>query len=339
MVRLLPEQLPQLTAFLSERFSSSAANDPFLHPRQLHWKYFEPRPDWLGARSYVTWIDGEIVAHGCVVPSRIPCKGGEVNAAFVIDWCASPRYPGVGHALLAEITELVGVRLSWGGSGIVRKIIKRTRSFSKEKVVPIFRASRIIRPFRQLQSTGFDNRSPLRLLRDMARNISHPVPSSRRWQAVPVQRFDGQVVSQNQTLVPGSFALPVRTPQILNYMLACPTANIKGYLVSCAGVPKGHLLLSGVRAEVRIADLQIEGCSHQDWAESYMLAIHTAVRDFPKAAIVRTILMPKLLQTAGKEAGFTIVKPEMCLIEDLHNALDASNPPALAMMDADSAYL
>jgi len=53
---------------------------PIVRPELMRWKYFEPRPDWDGPRSYVMLRDGHIFAHGCVVPETFRTAHGRVTS-------------------------------------------------------------------------------------------------------------------------------------------------------------------------------------------------------------------------------------------------------------------
>jgi hypothetical protein len=67
LVLTAPEDLPELTEFLLGVFHASS-DAPFVRPEMMQWKYFSPRPDWNGSRSYVMRGEGRIFAHSSVAP-------------------------------------------------------------------------------------------------------------------------------------------------------------------------------------------------------------------------------------------------------------------------------
>ena len=92
--------------------------------------------------------------------------------------------------------------------------------------------------------------------------------------AKPVQRFaDRDLPEEGQRL---GFVPTRRTAGLLNYLLACPGARMKGYVLQRHGEVAGSLLLSEVNGKTRVADLQLGSDSAVDWHGAVLTASHAA---------------------------------------------------------------
>ena len=56
----------------------------------LHWKYWQERSDWSGARSFVVANDSDIFAHSGIVPGACLWEGLRATVIHMMDWAASP---------------------------------------------------------------------------------------------------------------------------------------------------------------------------------------------------------------------------------------------------------
>jgi hypothetical protein len=57
-------------------------------PGNMRWKYWQPRPDRPGPRSYVLVDGSSIVAHGGLVPGSILWGDERTELVQMIDWVA-----------------------------------------------------------------------------------------------------------------------------------------------------------------------------------------------------------------------------------------------------------
>jgi Acetyltransferase (GNAT) domain len=121
-----PRDTGEIIDFLRTVFQANG-DAPFLAPATIQWKYFTPRPDWNGSRSYAYREGGQIVAHGCVVPITVPLAGGDVRLISVVDWAATASIRGIGRTLIADLTALVDARLAFGGSTMGRQLLHRSK--------------------------------------------------------------------------------------------------------------------------------------------------------------------------------------------------------------------
>ena len=332
-----PGDASEIIDFLRTAFH--AGDDaPFLAPATIQWKYFTPRPDWIGSRSYVYRDGGHIVAHGCVVPITLPLVGGDVRLISVVDWAATTSIRGIGRALMADVTALVDARLAFGGSTMGRALLHRSKLSSPFSSCR--RAVRITRLSRLRPSTGTNVVvSALRWARDSARLAMLPFASHGEWCANVVPSFDDTLPDAARRNARGDFALPLRTPALLNYMLDCPAARVRGYLLTWRGRPRGHLLLFCVNGQVRVGDLQIDSGLDDDWKDCHALAARVAREDFPEASTASADAFAPAIEQALRRAGYRLGPPGQCRAQDPGARLSALRLPALSMIDNDTAWL
>src|SRR5277367_1483928 len=182
-----PEEADRIRAFLARVFRAPQES-PAWNPRMLSWKYYEPRPDWEGSRSYVLEAEGGYASHGCVWPVTFASASKEIRAAQVIDWAADPAMPGAGVLLRRRVQDLAPVSLAIGGSDATRKVLPRagyaTRGMYRTFV-------RVVRPFRQFlqRHDGPLWKRPARTARNTAWSFASMPEEETVWRAEPVDRF------------------------------------------------------------------------------------------------------------------------------------------------------
>ena len=71
------EELADVKRFLARVFGSSERS-PFIGDVNLRWKYYQPREDFAGLRSFVYSDAGRIVAHACAWPLRFLLYGEKI---------------------------------------------------------------------------------------------------------------------------------------------------------------------------------------------------------------------------------------------------------------------
>ena len=130
-----------------------------VEPQNLHWKYWQPRADWAGPRSFVLANGSSILAHGGVIPGSCAWESRRIRTLHVIDWVANPREIGAGVALMNYIGQQAEALLAIGGGPQTMQILPNIG----------FRATGT--------ATGYARSlSPLRLLRD---------GGQRNWRLLP----------------------------------------------------------------------------------------------------------------------------------------------------------
>jgi Acetyltransferase (GNAT) domain len=327
----------EIIDFLRSTFHADG-DERFLAPAMIQWKYFMPRPDWIGSRSYVYRDGGRIVAHGGVVPITLPLVGGTLRLISVMDWAAAPSIRGVGRSLIADLTALVDARLAFGGSPMGRALLHRSKL--SDPFSSCRRGFLIIRPsWAPISSATNVVASALRWARDSARLAMLPLVGHDEWYASVVSCFDDTLPDAASTNQRSDFALPLRTPALLNYMLACPGARVRGYLLTWRGRPRGHLLLFGVNNQVRVGDLQIDSVLDNDWRACHALAVRVARKDFPEAWSASADAFAPAIEQALRRTGYRLGPSGQCRAQDPGGRLSTSQLPALSMIDSDAAWL
>jgi hypothetical protein len=338
------DSLDEVIQFLRDCFATPP-DALFLQRDHVRWKFFDPRPDWEGSRSFVYRVDGRIVAHAGIVPATlVGPRGTLTRSIFAIDWAASPSVAGAGILLMQEIAALADVRIGYGGSPVTRALQRRgiaaTNKRRTERVMgDVARARRALRPSVLIWNRSSPMwRSIVRAGREMWRNLSHPLAPHHSWTARPVERFHSPLPDMARLADTTGCFLPRRTPELLNYMLLCPTARFAGFLLESGGAVRGHLLLSSDQQEVRIADLLIDSAAPADWMAAYSLAVLAARSRFPAAAYLRAIATAPSLQSALAGAGFQEQDRMPLVVQDRAGAF--TDDPALVvnMIDSDAAY-
>src|SRR5579862_680450 len=94
-----PADEPAIIELVRASFGMTA-DHPMIERRHLRWKYWEPRDDWEGSRSYLLTKDGTAVAHAAVVPCECLHGAQRIRIIQVIDWVARPDVRGAGAAIM-----------------------------------------------------------------------------------------------------------------------------------------------------------------------------------------------------------------------------------------------
>jgi hypothetical protein len=303
-----PGEADRIREFLAGIFHLAKTAPPF-DPRLMHWKYYQPRPDWEGSRSYVLERDGKIASHGCVWPMPFVTPNGKVAACQIIDWAAAPRAPGAGMLLRREIEKMVAVSVAIGGSPDTRKVIPGA---GYATVASFRKFARVVRPFRQ-----FRRRPQNDTLRNLGKLARNTLWSMSRVPALPenwsVEPMVGQAFSPTST----SFSATARTADLYRYLLDCPTGSLSAFVLKKEGREAGCFLLNQVDGQTRIADLQ---CSN--WREAVSAATHTAAALPETCEIVANTSLDVLAEALG-QAGYRLRGEQPVFLLDKSKALGA----------------
>ncbi len=321
-----PEEIAELAEFLRVAFSApqSAA---FLEPALLRWKYFAPRPDWSGPRSYMLRQDGRIVAHGCAWPVILRgASGREVASARVIDWAASAAVPGAGVVLFRKMAALADTLLAVGGSPDTRALLPNM-GFRRLGELGIYALP--LRPWKQFKDRGGrGGKGWLRLARNAAwRGMQAWTEKSRAglWSVRRIDCFDA------------AFPSP-RPVEHLNFLLRCPAAAFSGYAIERGGVRAGGFVLVRIRHQARIAALWIAPENRGELPAAYAAAIDAAQRD-GEAYEVKAAATEEAARRAIETAGLRRRGGEPVYVYDRARKLEDAGPPALELLDGDECWL
>jgi hypothetical protein len=325
-----------LVQFLLESFHLPP-DAPFVDAGLLGWKYFEPRPDWDGPRSYILRHQGEIVAHGCVVPSRFRDGAREIRGIRVIDLAGSRRFPGGGILLMRKFNEWSDIVMAVGGSQDTLRVLPKA-GFAHRGTSAAY--ARVIRPWRQLRTDPFPRgwKAPLRLARNVfwaASARSATLPAG--WSLRAVERFDTSVEPVLEYISPEA-AQPARSPALLNYMLRCPGAAVRGFLILEQGAVRGYCLISRVGGQARIAELRLASAEEGAWRTAYALAAEAAAAD-PMTCEIVAVTAVRTPARALQANGFRLRRNDPILIRNPQGRLEEMPPLDINMLEGDEAYV
>jgi hypothetical protein len=338
-IAVRPDQLLEVRTFLAERFNVSLDAD-FLEPNHTCWKYFASRPDWGATRSYILRMEnGCIGAHACVCPITVWTGEHQVSGYHISDRAGHPKAPGWSFLLTSLLAPKFDVLFAIGGNTQSLRMARADRSVTYYGTCR--QMTRVLRPFRKCAAHKPTSwKTPLHLGRDLLWDVAKPLPAPGSWTAEPVDRFDGRLPTLDTSRTPRHFLPMMRTPELLNYMLQCPGAHFRGYLLRSNGAARGHLLLSGKYTEARIADLTLASDEAADWVACYGLAARLASEAYPAAFEVSAAALPPFVQAALRSAGFRHTGDIPVFLADKRNLV--SGRPLLTnlnFMDWDGAYL
>ncbi len=276
-------EMPELKEFLGRVFKN--ADGAFLDDDLLAWKYVQERSDRQDPRSWVLRDEeNRIVAHIGLVFLTFALPTGTQRTWHGIDWAST--VPKAGRVLSAAVRERLSknFRFGIGGTESARAAIQQDgmRVIGSSDTFAIS-----LRPWKQLRTS----RPILRPKRAVAftRNAKHLRLHKPRhavgWHAERLQSFAG--ASEFVNVRRDDVTQTERTPEVLDYLLACP-ANCSGYTLSRGVDAMGYVLFSHMWGQTRIAELRIASGRDDDWENAYALAIELAGSDPRTCEVVAT---------------------------------------------------
>ena len=327
------QDLSDVSALLQRAFGT-ASDAQAVQPALMRWKYLEPRPDWSGSRGYVLRKDGRLVAHACAYPITLLASGGPVRADHMGDWAADPADPGAGTLIWRYLSELTPVMLTVGGSQPTRQLLPRMR-YRQQHTWDLY--ARPVRPWQQFRTDPFQRgwKQPARILRNFARSL-RPLSGHQGWSVRKVQRFGDAIGPALQARAAYPFVRAGRSPELLNYFLACPAAAFSGYLLMEGQEVQGWFLLSRVAQQVRIAEMWVARPEPAAWRIAYALAAETAAAD-PACCEIAAGSSTDLGRQAIAANGFQLREAEPVFVYDPQHLLEGVNLQ-LEMIDGDVAF-
>jgi hypothetical protein len=321
------DDVPELLKFLTGAFGLRG-DAPFVARDLIEWKYFAPRPYWDGPRSYLLKQDGKLAAHGCAHPAAFVTPRGTVTSTRVIDWAAGAGVPGAGVLLFRKFAALADTLFAVGGSPETQSILPKI-GFRRVGELSLYALP--VRPLRQfLRRPQKDARAAARLVRNLAWRRIPRVGEAQRFSAVPVERF----ISLLEPGPAAEFTPARRSPELLNYMQACPGAVFRGFVIREGLNERGHFMLSRVGGQTRIVDIRIE----VDWKAAFALAVREAARD-PETCEIAAAASTDRLREAILANGLRPRGAEPVFLYDPKRLLADAAPLSVQLLDGDECYL
>ncbi len=327
-----PADVPAIIALLAQ-----AGLRPNVKPQDLHWKYWQPRADWRGPRSFVLADGSEILAHGGIVPGTCAWESQRLRTLHVIDWAASPREIGAGVALMNYVGQQAEALLAIGGSAQTMQILPRIGFRAAGFAVGYTRA---LSPLRLLQDPRQRNWRLLpRFVRSLAWKLAAPPASAGDdWLARRVAGDDLERISVALPIPTRGMGVFERSAGLFSYALACPIAPMHLYSVERAGRVRGYFLLVSAPGQVRIVDCWMDSDRPVDWRALIHCAVEEARRD-PDAAEVVIWASDPLLSECLRTSGFHARQKTPILLRPTNGAAVPVAPLRVQMLDNDEAYL
>lgn len=327
--RTTPCDAPALTSFLGRMFEPEAV----VGERHMHWKYWSPRPDWAGSRSFVACRDQTIVAHAAVWPVRIRIGDQTVSAVHAVDWAADPGYPGAGIRVLRKVGAGVRIMIATGGTAITRCILPVV-GFRAHGVVYSF--ARPVRPLRQTLTTAASSpKLAGRLLRNALWHAISPLRCPTGWSAAPM---DPEEIPDALWPRPSAdTAVTARDAGFCRYFVDSPSARHVLFGLVNRGALAGYFCLSFGRHVARIADLWLPSEDAEDWRAAFKTAATVAARE-PDVCEVSAWASTALGAEGLRRAGF---RPRDCSALTLFGdaRLLAGRTLHVQMLDCDASFL
>ncbi|MGD0500003.1 MAG: hypothetical protein ABSC23_16375 [Bryobacteraceae bacterium] len=336
-VRATQEQdIPLLRDFLIGAFGV-APTRAFLQPNLLQWKYFEPRPDWSEPRSFVLAEREVLLAHIGLWPVTLLVPAGPVPAIQALDWVRNPAAArGAGSLLRQRALSFVLVQVGAAGTPLAQQ--------AREKAG--------FRPWAEIQRWAITCRPWLRyrsrsrtqpgqaipgLFRDLAAGGIRTGESATPWRYEKVNRFTETV----EPILPAQRLDRIhcaQSPQLLNYLLRCPSIRCEGYLLYRESELRGCFLLARSSPWARLVTLHVREPSLENLKAAYRAAVQAALED-PSIWGVVTQVSWRERQRALARAGFHRSWRAPVALLDSGGLVDRSLPVDLQMSESDTFFL
>ena len=310
---------------------------PMAESSHVHWKYWELHPNWASSRSYVYLRDGEIAAHGAVVPHICLWREHRIRALHVIDWAAKPSSSGSGAALMKQIGKLTDAIFAVGGSEFTRQILpaigfKECGTSVSQYALPIRPLQRLINP----------EHKSWRLVPQLMRGVFWALTSPSRhdieWSA---QRIHPDQLASSPLILPtpalGTTVFE-RSSAWMSYLLRCPATPMELYSVHHEGRPRGYFVLAFAPAQARIVDCWIDSDDLPEWAAVMQLAVGQAKAHVRVAEVVSMSSDP-LVGAALVKCGFHLRHTSPMLLRASSGLERPDVRIRFLMADSDAAFL
>jgi len=312
-----------------------APENPTIEPRHMCWKYWDEWSDWPGSRGYVLTKNGEIVAHGAVVPLTCRWEDRQIKVVRVIDWSADAQTIGAGVNLMKRIGRMADAVMAVGGTDMTLKIFPAlgAKQFGKVHLY--------VRPLRPLRRIATENKADWRVGARVARSLlwSMQAPSAvpAAWVARRIALDQLLMAFPKPTPTSGT-AVFERSTASLSYYLRCPSVPFELYSVEKAQTPRGYFLLATVGRQVRLVESWLDSTDVEDWRALNLLAVQQA-RRHSDAVELATMSSDAFTRSTLESCGFHHRGSlEVQLFDSSKRGLPQGDL-RVQMMEGDSSYL
>jgi hypothetical protein len=326
-----PDDGPEIVALMAD-----AGLRPNVKPQDLQWRYWQPRVDWIGPRSYVVSDGRSILAHSALIPLSCEREGRHLKVAQLIDWAARAGEPGTGLMLMKYVATFTDALIGIGGSDASLKL------FPHIGFRPCGVATGYVRTLRPLKLLSDGSRPDWRLLPRMARSaiwrMTAPRPDCNQWQSRRVAADQlgafASIFAKSRSAVTAF----ERSEGELGYMLSCPIVPMELFVLEQGGSPRGYFVLAFAACQARLVGAWVDSDAPADWRVLIQCAVHHAMQRKAIAELVTWGSDPVLsacLEGCGFHARSTIP-----ILVRSSKAIDLSGLTLrVQMLDSDAAYL
>ena len=313
-----------------------APGHPMFEGRHLHWKYWEPRDDWQGSRSYVLTRDGRIMAHGAIVPAVCSWGTERLKMLHVIDWAARAEARGAGNTLMQHIGTLGDAIITSDGGEAALRLLPFLGFVESSTKVTLY--VRPVRPLLYLTAADAPRwRLAARCVRNTLWALRAPSGVEDGWLARPVAAAEVAATSIPWPAPRRATAVLERSAAVMSYWLQCPASPMELYVVGNGAAAQGYFVLAFAPGQARLADCWLDSDAPEAWEALLHLAVRHATRHSGVAEVAAMCSEP-LLARALERCGFhaRVARP---LFVRAANGIRL--PPAgmrIQMLDDDTAY-
>jgi hypothetical protein len=327
--------LSRVASFLEGVFGVPAGS-PLTGLDFLRWKYFAPRQDWAGPRSYVLESGGSIRAHGAIWPSTLITPAGRHAAFNFIDWAAEASRPGAGAALLQKMSRLAEVLIVLGGSAQARKILPAA-GFKKCCSIRYF--ARPLRPMEQLaRSWRWNWKAPARVGRNVWLRLVPPIRAVPGWSLDPVGPRELSELFQARNEDLGGGAKFARSAELIEYYLQCPIVRSQAFVLRRGQQSRGYAVITQAGHQARIVDAWVASDGLEEWRALFGLSLLGALES-RQIYELATFTSSEPAAAALEAAGFA-ARGAQPLVWLSRSGLDLTAMPVrLQMLDCDASFV
>lgn len=302
----------------------------------MQWKYWQPRADWPGSRSFVLTDGRELLAHQAIVPGAILHGGARSRIIHAIDWAARREAVGAGIRLARHVARMSDFVFAIGGSGDTLKILPLMGYAGCGTVTGYVRTLSPLGILRRPMPSRW--RLVPRLARSLLWSFMAPGGDSAGWRQ---RRIGADDMERCELPLPAqrpAMAVLERSPALLRHALSCPIVPVELHVLEKAGRLGGYFVLSYAPGQARIADIWLDSEEPGDWRGLVHAAVSRARGDGGLAELVVWSSEPNLSRTL-LECGF---HERLSLPIFLQAAPSAEIPHDIMrvqMLDSDAYYL
>ena len=326
-----PEDASAIAALFAAAGMPSNVDTP-----DLHWKYWQPRTDWPGPRSYVLTDGADLIAHGAFMPGFSLSAGQSIPFAHVIDWVALPGAVGAGAAIMKHIAQQAGSLLAIGGSRDTLRMLPHL-GFK-----PVGVARGMVRTLSPLELVrGIERptwRTPARVLRSAYWTLVAPTPGAGSWSA---RRLSSDELGDLAGVLPALDSRPVNDGQDTGADEVHPRLpySLDATLRRVRRRSSGRILHPGsTPGQTRIVDCFMSSESLGAWRAAVYCAVRAARADPGSAEIVIRSSEPRLTD-ALSHWGFH-ARSELPVHVRLASGISQlAEPLRTQLMDNDAAFI